>query len=394
MDSTAISKTSDLLVLDLINEKNDSAIERNQIDYGLPEAFVPEDPEAELNTQVDVFAEPTSPWNNKVNIKYQRLDLQRLFGDGHIITLQEGANNADLIAAINTTFGTSLAELEFDVTPALGGAELPAEVTVKARDIGLGYTGQVKFALELGRMHLNTRLVEADLDGFGYPNANTPSLNNIVSVINASATFSPIGNSDNNIGYDTAENGELLAWIRCFETTGGWDTTNGRGVAPDENGVRLLRSTVGSHSNFGYGKVFQVSLGFHLANGDRYQTITDGYDIEVVALSKPAASQTWTTVNAFVRPNPANPAQHQLVNKDTMAVIGVFSNIGAGAATQKRFNTPSGNGLCPGLQTITTTVNGSQITRYTGNIELTLKLTRKVGRAKVVTILNKVTASI
>lgn len=394
-------QTSDKLLLNLINTENEATIEREQIDFGLPDVLAGAGGAEDPNTRTEVIAVPDAPWNKSVRVDYHRRDLQRYFGaDGVEVSVPKGATKEDIVSKINAEYGTMLAHLEMSITPAPSAANIPGIFTLKALPTSLGYIGEVPVILDLTRSPLADRLTATDLNGFKYPNANTPSLNNVITTRDATAdlAWAPgtvnSGLVDDRKSFNFISNGEVVGYLRNYNTTGGWDTTGGRGAVADANGAYALRTTTGSHSNFGYSKAWAISFGFHLtAEQTKFQDALEGYDIEVEITSTRSDGSAPRVITGVVEYMPNDPSRLRMVNKVDGAVLGNITNNGSGKTTRKFFNFGGGHALVPGLQSTTTNVNGSNITIYRGRIQVKLTITRKTGRAKVVELITNAIAS-
>lgn len=404
-------QTSDVLLLNLINTDNESTIEREQIDFGLPNTLAEPIEGSDANTRTEVIAVPDAPWNKSVKVDYHRRELPRYFNGGIEVAVPKGASKEDVVSRINAEYGTKLAHLEMEISPAITAENIPGEFVLKAVANSLGYIGEVPLSLDLTRAPLSDRLTKSDLDGFGYPNANTPSLNNVVYTPDAKITDQAgwpgtlglygLATDDNRLAYDIARNGEVEAFVRVHETRGTYEKRWGFGGSPDANGDRTCRTTTASHSNFGMGFPWMVAFGFHLTEEQsKFQEILEGYDIEVIFETKTSkAATTSSVVESVVKPTPGNPAILQLFNKAGDVAMGAWqmTNTGGGKTTWKAVSGKSpgsGSGAAgqfafPGLTKFTRRVNGTDIDIYTGYLIVTLRITRKVGRAKVIEIVSK-----
>jgi len=393
------SQTSDKLLLNLINVENESTIEREQIDFGLPNTLAEPIEGSDANTRTEVIAVPDAPWNKSVKVEYHRRELPRYFGDEIEVSVPKGASKEDIVSRINAEYGTKLAHLEMEISPAPSADNIPGEFVLKAVPNSLGYIGQVPLILDLVRSPLSDRLTKSDLDGFIYPNANTPSLNNIIlerNVLGPTGVPAIVssGITDNRKGFNFAKNGEVVAFVRAFNTTGGWDTTGGVGVDPNAEGIYPIRTATGSHSNFGYARSWQVAFGFQLtAEQTKFQDILEGYDVEVEIKTSFPNGTGEKTVTCRAEYLPTDATRLRLVNKETGAVVGNMSNTGSGKTTYKSLLSTSSQALFPGMQVTETSVNGTRMSIYRGRIKTKLTLTRKTGRAKVVEIITEAIAS-
>ncbi|QNR51826.1 putative virion structural protein [Xanthomonas phage Xoo-sp14] len=386
-------QTSDVLLLNLINTDNESTIEREQIDFGLPNTLAEPIEGSDANTRTEVIAVPDAPWNKSVKVDYHRRELARYFNGGIEVSVPKGATKEDIIARINAEYGTKLAHLEMEISPAITAENIPGEFSLKAVATSLGYLGQVPLLLDLVRSPLSDRLTKSDLEGFNYPNANTPSLNNIIATRNRTVDTAwgggliSSGIQDNRKGFNTAENGEVVSFVRLFNTTGNWDTTGGVGVDPRPDGKYEITTRTGSHSNFGYVRPWQMALGFNLtAEQTKFQDILEGYDIEVGVTTANPNGSNQKVVKGLIAYFPDQPNRLVINNAAGGARIGTLANTGSGKTTTKTLTLNGSSVMFPGLAATTGSVNGTSITTYRGLIKVTLTLTRKLGKAKPIVI--------
>lgn len=150
-------QTSDKLLLNLINSENESTIEREQIDFGLPNSLAEPIEGSDANTRTEVIADPDAPWNKSVKVDYHRRDLNRYFGGGVELAVPKGASKEDIISRINAEYDTRLSNLEMEISPAPSADNIPGEFVLKAVPNSLGYIGQVALFLDLTRSPLRDR---------------------------------------------------------------------------------------------------------------------------------------------------------------------------------------------------------------------------------------------
>lgn len=168
-----ISHPSDQDVLALINVQNVADLTKDDIDFDVP-AVLTDD---ERNTSLVVNSKPEGRYNSFVEIKYDRLELARLFHNAEFVTVIVSGtpDKQDIVCGINAEYGTTFDAEEFDIS-----ATVNDRATLTAKATNHGYYGSIVVNLVQERVHLQDRLTEVNLNGFAYPNANTPSPNNIV----------------------------------------------------------------------------------------------------------------------------------------------------------------------------------------------------------------------
>lgn len=231
MEVCPLQKTGKELVLDIVNSTNNSSITVDQLVFGEAAAGGEEG-----NTQLNLAAASDAPWNSFVDVEYTRLDLARVFfGQQVFLSIPENATKEDLFCHLNFSYGLSFAADEFDITPSVEATTRPAQFTIKAKANNLAYTGEVVVYTDNERVHLEERLTISDLKGFTYPNADTPSPNNVVIardlVHNAAFPFNswnyPPAAAGVNKGVDRARNGRLeiqMAVIQCIGYNGNYNS--------------------------------------------------------------------------------------------------------------------------------------------------------------------------
>ena len=102
------TKTSDNIVLDLINEQNGTALTLAMID-----TKVVGDPDTKTG-QLLVTAKPTSGYRGSVALNYNRIMLAEMFGafipEGDAVEVDNSMTVAEVIALVNTRYGVNLTE--------------------------------------------------------------------------------------------------------------------------------------------------------------------------------------------------------------------------------------------------------------------------------------------
>jgi len=124
-----LNKTSDLLVLDFINEKNpDADLELSKVTLGTP-AVNDGDDAADRNTKMTVTARKNSGFIGNQGVTYTRLEGEALFRNvTAYIDVNEPKSTTDLLATLNTQYGLKITE--DDITP----STIPDGVNVKPSD--------------------------------------------------------------------------------------------------------------------------------------------------------------------------------------------------------------------------------------------------------------------
>ncbi|QNR51823.1 hypothetical protein Xoosp14_132 [Xanthomonas phage Xoo-sp14] len=290
MDVCPLAKTGQELVLDLVNAENNSEITVEQLMFGTPQAG-----NEDGNTGLNLVAAPDSPWNKDVDIVYDRLDLNTLFhGQRAELSAPKGATKEDIVCHLNFTYDLKFTASEFDLT-AVEDGELPELFKLKAKEGNLAYTGEMDIFVDLDRMPLSARLLKTDLNGFRYPNADEPSLNNPVVRPNVRSTWAPRQNG-NTWGYDEATNGELFLGFRGLSRKPADSTGSYPGHPADP--VTGRRSLYGwrytSPSNVTSSTGWEVWVGLRY-EGKTPRQLMEDYDIFFETKSRATADAEWVT---------------------------------------------------------------------------------------------------
>lgn len=137
-------------VLDLINDVNESAFTTDDLTLGSAVAWTDPDGVNPRNTQLTVTATEASSYTGSVDVRYTRIDLADLLGDGAIDITLTGVD--DTLESIRTAIADRLRvradELVLSVTevPAPGYGD-SVEATVSVADGSLLYVGSVGFTV-------------------------------------------------------------------------------------------------------------------------------------------------------------------------------------------------------------------------------------------------------
>lgn len=111
-----LNKTSDLLVLDFINEKNpDAELELSKVTLGTPTPLTDEG--ADRNTGMTLTAKKNSGYIGTQDITYDRLEGTALFRNvTAYLDVKSPKTTTDLLATLNTQYGLKITE--DDIVPA------------------------------------------------------------------------------------------------------------------------------------------------------------------------------------------------------------------------------------------------------------------------------------
>ncbi|QNR51822.1 putative virion structural protein [Xanthomonas phage Xoo-sp14] len=319
MEVCPLAKSGKELILELVNAENSSAITEDQLVFGNPEAT-----DAEQNTKLNLAAAADAPWNSFVDVNYDRLDLSTLFhGERAEVSVPKAATPADIICHLNYTYGTKFDVNEFTVTPVEDG-ELPELYKVEALANNLAYSGTFDVFVDLERMPLSARILTTDLAGFRYPNADEPSLNNVIYHANETglAGITQLGayseppadvRDEWRTGMKSANNGELLLYVGGDVSTN--HRTNSRaGYSkfnwPVVDGVMILpQMKIGGDVTQ---NAFFISCGFRRVDAANWtaQELMSLYDISAEAFSRNTqtndAYAIGKKVTAVARIHPSN----------------------------------------------------------------------------------------
>lgn len=396
MEVCPLAKTGKELILELVNAENDSTITEEQLVFGEPEAT-----DAEQNTKLNLEAAPDAPWNSFVDVNYDRLDLSTLFhGERAEVSVPKAATPADIICHLNYTYGTKFDVNEFTVTPVEDG-ELPELYKVEALANNLAYSGTFDVFVDLERMPLSARILTTDLNGFKYPNAGEPSLNNVIyndnetslsQLVNIGAYARPQAGQRDQLwsGMKSANNGELFMYL------GGdvaWYTTNtSRFNWPyDADGKTMILDQVKSVGDTPTSS-FSLTSGFHRANGTGWTSaeLFDVYDISVELFTRNGAApgeamDIGYTHKGVGRVHPVDPQTAQWHFEGGAVVNWSLIN---DASTGRRFRAgiSATESVCQGLRAWTASNSGKTHSRRHGSGYITITAKRKDGKGKPLTL--------
>jgi len=385
MEVCPLAKTGKELILELVNAENASAITEEQLIFGEPQST-----DSEQNTRLNLTAAPDSPWNSFVDVDYDRLDLNTLFhGERAEISVPKGATPADIICHLNFTYGTKFDVTEFKVTPVEDG-DLPELYKVEALDNNLAYGGTFDVFVDLERMPLSARILQTDLNGFMYPNADRPSLNNPVFFKDVDGAWNDGGAQDNKLGYDRGENSEVVLGLRTSNTNGGWQQSRYPiGVKYGPAGEpRRLTTWQETNGNLTQAASWNVLVGLRYVGKTVVELIED-YDVFMETRSRASASQQWQVRTFKYRRDSDVPGASNYNTAGFWQVDGP-NNFGRGAFTTvprdgtHAMSLDRNTNIWPGLS------QGS--TKLTGMMEYRLWAVRKAGRAKTLEIQAAATA--
>jgi len=402
MDVCPLAKPSKLLVLDLVNQENDSSITEEQLIFGEVESN-----EEGGNTALRLTAAPDAPWNSFVDTTFDRLDLAVLFNNERAeVSLPKGATAADLICHLNFTYDLKFDVNEFDVVPQEDG-ELPELYKVTAKAGNMAYVGSVDVFADLDRMPLSARLLTTDLNGFKYPYRG-PSLDHVV--YDQDTDYSAFGNfgyygrpNDPSLipeyrrGALSGDNGEVKAYMMYEVPT--YDPT----LAANQSGVGRFygpRDAVDGVVIIPQPKVALrqgnaepvLLVGIQSSDGTTVLTtkgITDTYDATLRLVSGNGGSQrsvrTYTLIDAPERIDAIYwKADPDSAKAGSIDVMGVLSG---GGTMIRTYDYPGTfNRSMPGVTAWSGSVDGRTIRRVFGEVEATLTLQRKVGPAEPIVL--------
>ncbi|QVW28661.1 putative virion structural protein [Erwinia phage pEa_SNUABM_8] len=120
-----LNKTSDLLVLDLINEKNpDADLELGKIKLGVPSPIADEG--ADRNTSMVLTARKNSGYIGDQTVTYDRLDGVSLFRNvTAYLDVKSPKKTEDLLATLNAQYGLKVTEDDIVSAPIADGTNPP-----------------------------------------------------------------------------------------------------------------------------------------------------------------------------------------------------------------------------------------------------------------------------
>lgn len=180
-----LNKTSDLLVLDFINEKNPGAdLELSKITLGQPTPITDEG--ADRNTGMVLTAKKNSGFIGTQDVTYNRLDGVALFRN---VTAYLNVNlpktSTDLLTALNNQYGLKLTDADIipaaiadGTNPPLTNPDdpdpTPVDHVITFADTCYAYTGTIPVKIgakpQVGE-RLSLVVTETKLDGLVYPDA-------------------------------------------------------------------------------------------------------------------------------------------------------------------------------------------------------------------------------
>lgn len=379
---------SEVKVLDLINSENGSDLEQSMVVFDDPAVVT----DGDHNTSVVVNSTAVSPYGGKVEVQYDRLDLNVLFHGLAVEMAVSGTPTlADKICGINAEYGTDLDVEDFIEEP------MDENYTkIKALATSLAYTGEIVCRFYQMRLPLDERLTTNQLAGFKYPNADTPTLNNPVftrNVVLSQPEQWYFGPPDNGMGYDQTTNGELTVGLRGFSVTPGWNAVRGRvgkEYLSEEQG-RVLTSWRQANGNTRQATTYEQPIYFGMV-GKTQKEVLDEYAITVTLTS---------------RPNPTGAVKTGVYRVEYLEAdnaIGFVKVSGDGAVRPNMIGGPNNviplivtmNGTpsyFPGLTENRQVVGGANVFWYTGVATTSIRAVRKKGGAKDVILESKFTAT-
>lgn len=108
------SKPSRELLVDLLNYAHGYDLPYAMFTFGTPRTMsVPEQAEFGRNTELKLIAAPGSGYDNEVTLRYNRIDLGRLFRNAVLVGVDENfTNSIEALALVNAKYGLSIAANE------------------------------------------------------------------------------------------------------------------------------------------------------------------------------------------------------------------------------------------------------------------------------------------
>jgi hypothetical protein len=108
------SKPSRELLIDLLNYAHGYDLPYAMFTFGVPRTLsAPEQAEYGRNTELRLEAAPNSGYDNHVDVRYNRIDLNRLFKNAVLVGVDENFNNSmEALALVNAKYGLSIAPSE------------------------------------------------------------------------------------------------------------------------------------------------------------------------------------------------------------------------------------------------------------------------------------------
>lgn len=162
----SLNKRSDLLVLDLLNEANETELTLQQIEFDLLAVLT--DDASGKNTQLNVSAIAGQGYRGNVDIKYNRIDLAELatLADPRVYIPPEG-DIEDVVESLNQMYQLGLM-VDIDIDSSLDMSEIgfaPTDTTVSAVASSLAYYGSLDIELLWEGTDLNSIIVNNALSG-------------------------------------------------------------------------------------------------------------------------------------------------------------------------------------------------------------------------------------
>lgn len=156
----------DQQILNLINTDNNSDLTLVDVEFGPNAGRPPTDPR-----QMMVMSNEEGRYVGDVEVQYEAIPLNVVLADIHDLPVPSGTPLTInlIIAAINIEYGLTLDPthlslmMDPEINPEIGGSGMiSAKISSKA------YTGMGSFSYVFARQHLDTRLTQHLLNGFGY----------------------------------------------------------------------------------------------------------------------------------------------------------------------------------------------------------------------------------
>lgn len=161
-------QTNEKILLDLINEQNDTSLPVGAVTFGKPVEVVG----GKIATELEVTAASGSGYRGSVTIEYNRVPLSFMNDNEPDLVLEtEAKTTHGLIDALNTAFGILLTTA--DITDVALPKLLPnvdTDVTVTATEDTLVWHGSVGLKVTATLIELSTVLTNTEMDGL-YPPA-------------------------------------------------------------------------------------------------------------------------------------------------------------------------------------------------------------------------------
>lgn len=221
----SLSKKSQVLILDLINNSNPQFTEKltfDVVEFADPTVHA----EDERNTSVVVGSLEDSPYAGDATVVYDRLDLQKLFTDaGYPVVEIKGvglATSLDLLPYLNDTFSLALDEDDIVSEALPAGDVYPKAYTLKVKPTSFAWLNELSISLIDGKPQLSDIIVVTVLDGLKYPTGDVSDLIRPVVKFNvpAAAIFAEEGDTavllggGANTNFISANNAELEIDLR------------------------------------------------------------------------------------------------------------------------------------------------------------------------------------